>query len=419
MTTKIRLNTAMFDKNQLSLGFFLFLFIIFLRSIVLILPRVHFFSLSSFEFYGIVSSYGLLLIIFFNFRNILWNRTNFIILVFISYSFISILWGSSIKEVSRIALPFMMIFLISFLITEKIQINYILKVIYLSFLLPVLLSFYFILTGKGEQYSDYVSGVERFGGAYLGTHMLAYSMLFFLFFVTLSLIHNNDFKRFFKIHIFAVIVISIFCLYKSSVRTAYVGLFVFIFFISLANIRKQKIFSLGLIFLLIAVVSSSHLQKIFWKTENDRDFNTASSGREEIWEHNLNVFKKMSFPKKIMGIGLGCEGKFIKEFYAKIMPSHNDYLSILMSLGILGLTIYVLLLISVLYDMFNSNIGHQIKLAFLGILISVMIMNFFSNAVIFRLELSQYFWIIVGLFYRLDHLTSEENYKSSFEKTLS
>ena len=405
MTTKVQLNKTIFDKSTLSLGFYLFLFIIFLRSIVLILPKINIFSLSIFEFFGLFSSYLLLLIILINFRNILWNRTCFLVLVFVSYSFLSILWGSNIKEVSRIALPFIIIFLITFIVTETRAISYIYKIIFLSFIIPIVYSFYSILNRKGDYASDYLSGIERFGGAYQGSHILAYSMLFFIFFVALIIMHDNNIKRYFKLHNFALIVISIFCLYKSSTRTAYVGFFIFILIMALGVSQKQKILTLFLFILFFfTVISSDHFQKIFWKTE-DRDYKTASSGRTELWDNNLSIFKKMSFPQKIIGLGLGCEGKFIKEFNKKVEPSHNDYLSILMSLGILGLTIYLLLLITVLYDIFNSNIRHQIKFTFLGILISVMVMNFLSNAVIFRVEFSQYFWMIIGLYYKYEQFT--------------
>ena len=59
-------------------------------------------------------------------------------------------------------------------------------------------------------------------------------------------------------------------------------------------------------------------------------------------------------------------------------------------------------------DIFMFN---EIKTKFLfgGILFSSAIMSFGSNAVFSRIELSQYFWLIMGIFYKIKKIREIEN----------
>ena len=70
----------------------------------------------------------------------------------------------------------------------------------------------------------------------------------------------------------------------------------------------------------------------------------------------------------------------------------------LMNLGAIGLILYIVLLFCLLKDILLCG-DKKTKYLFGAILFSVIIMNFGSNAVIFRFELSQYFWLIMGIYY--------------------
>ena len=78
---------------------------------------------------------------------------------------------------------------------------------------------------------------------------------------------------------------------------------------------------------------------------------------------------------------------------------HNNYLNLLMSLGVVGLLMYLTILASLFWDLFTCGLERKLRYFYLGLIVSVAIMNFFSNAVIFRVELSQYFWLFMGFFY--------------------
>ena len=109
-------------------------------------------------------------------------------------------------------------------------------------------------------------------------------------------------------------------------------------------------------------------------------------------------FFDSSLPQQLIGRGLGHE---------QLIPFHNDYIALLMSLGIIGLFLYLILLFYLLWDIFLCK-HNKTRYLFGGVLISVAIMNFGSNAVIFRVELSQYFWLIMGLFYGIQQIKNGE-----------
>ena len=107
-----------------------------------------------------------------------------------------------------------------------------------------------------------------------------------------------------------------------------------------------------------------------------------------------------------MGIGLGYEKfytRFKKERYF-IARSHNDFLGLLMTLGIIGFLLYIAILASCLRDVINSSLETRGKFFFFGFLISIIFMNFVSNSYLSRVQLSQVFWMFIGLFYIRDRI---------------
>jgi hypothetical protein len=93
-----------------------------------------------------------------------------------------------------------------------------------------------------------------------------------------------------------------------------------------------------------------------------------------------------------------------------VRSSHCDYLSLFMGLGPVGLMLYLFLYVILLYDIFYSPIDLKLRIIFFGILVSVMVMNFISNSYIVRVELAQYFWLLMGIFFALN-----DNMKRSWQ----
>jgi O-antigen ligase len=133
-----------------------------------------------------------------------------------------------------------------------------------------------------------------------------------------------------------------------------------------------------------------------------------------IWKHNLSVYNNdYSLDQKIFGIGLGKEGQpwYLGKKGPYVRSSHGDYLSLFMGLGPIGLVLYLFLYLVLMYDIFYSPVDIKLKIIFSGILVSVVVMNVVSNSYIVRVELAQYFWLFMGIFYALN-----DNIKRSWQE---
>ena len=233
-------------------------------------------------------------------------------------------------------------------------------------------------------------------GAFTSSHVLAYIMLFFSF---LYCVLNNlyEFKNPLNRYIISLfLLLSIYCLYKSHTRTALIG-FVIFWFVYLWGNNKKLFLGATVLTIFAGIIYSGQIYKLIFKTDQV-DLNIATSGRIYIWAGNIKEFLDSNLLQQLLGRGVGHEHLF---------PFHNDYIALLMSLGVIGLFLYLILFFYLLRDIFLCK-DKKIKYLFGAILISVFIMNGGSNAIVFRVELSQYFWLIMGLFYCIQQLKNDE-----------
>jgi O-antigen ligase len=342
------------------------------------------------ELMGVGISYLLILLLLAGMKQIKFDLLSLFILAFIFYAIESLIWGSELRRTSQAILPFILFFSIRTFITETKQVRALLIFLVLGFIIPIAFSTYNIILGKSIQMIEWHNQLPRFAGAFTGIHTLSYSMLFFSFLY--CILHHiyqfrNSLNRFL---VGFILILSAYCLYKSLTRTAMVG-FILFWLIYLWGINKRAFFIAIVISVIVGVVFSNHIYSIVFKKENI-DLNTATSGRVTLFVSNIKLFLDSSFLQQLFGRGLGGEHRF---------RFHNDYISLLMELGITGLFLYLILLFYLLKDIFLCK-DKKTKYLFGAILISVAIINFGSNAVIFRIEFSQYFWTIMGIFYVLE-----------------
>ena len=203
-----------------------------------------------------------------------------------------------------------------------------------------------------------------------------------------------------------------FCLFKSVVRTAYLGFLLF-WSIYLWGYSK-KYFTLFLVGLLCVTCLYAGMTKtIFFQTKgNSYNLNDASSGRLSLWKNDLNLFSGLSIEKKILGLGIVPGKAKIKNKSNAVFGHHNDYLELLVKGGILSILMYLSILSILFIQIITSDTNKQIKYLFLALLVSVTIMNFVSNSYLARVELGQLFWLFMGIFYYIKQLaeTKELNY---------
>jgi O-antigen ligase len=121
--------------------------------------------------------------------------------------------------------------------------------------------------------------------------------------------------------------------------------------------------------------------------------------------------------KKLLGVGLGNE---LKRFPGTISimwaGSHNDYLSLTIMTGIIGLLLYLMIYGSVFFLLLSAPLSQEIRLFGIFVFISVIVMNFVSNSYIVCFQMAQLLWFLIGLLYAQGKIESRLHQAESVAK---
>ena len=393
--------------KKLQIGFIFLVLYCFLRPLTYLNLRTEIVGLNILDLFAVVISYVLLLDVAINIKKIKLDLISISIFMFCLYCFLSIFWGSQLRIITKVTLPFILFYSIRVNISKPEQIKLLLTVLIISYCFPIVASLYKIIQGSSIQYVEPITGIERHAGMFTGIKSLAYAMFFFSVYYYMQVIVNELKDNHSKWILFSLLIISFICLYKTYARTAYIGFIIF-WAISLWGYNKRYfsiVFILSLIFGLLYLTT---FQQIFFKTPKF-DVNIASSGRDIIWKHNINFFLESDIEKKIMGHGLGVVSSSVIGARNEIWSSHNDYLHVLMALGSIGLLLYILIYIVLLKDAFESSINKTTKFLFYGLIFSVIVMNFGSGVTLYQVGMSQQFWMLMGFLYVLRDFNETSN----------
>ena len=356
------------------------------------------------ELFGLLSSYGLIILFLICLSSFKFDKLFILISFFCIYTLLSLSWGSNLQETIRFLLPFVIFFAVRSALTSKDQVKLLAFLIILSFIIPIIGSSLLILMKKSLYLTVYQTGIDRYSGMYLKIHTLAHCMLIFFFIA--AIYQRLGFRlpikeKYINILFFFLSILALFNLYKSVTRTVWIGLIVFSSFYLIGK-RKYLILLLcgsGLFFI---VLLSSQLQSMLFDIiqplQGQGQISNIGSGRLGGWTGMVMSFLNEPLEMQFLGLGIGSE---VKSFFG---GSHNDLMSLLISLGYLGLSMYLLIYVFVVFDIIKSKIDRVMKFIFLGIVFSVITMNFGSNSYLSRFELGQYFYLIIALFYILDNL---------------
>jgi O-antigen ligase len=395
-----------------------------LRPITVAFPTVK--SISILDIFGIGASFLMLIGLLLNLRTIKISGLSVLIIFFIFYCLLSLFWHSEYREVSRTILPFIPFFLVNAVVEDIKDIQNLIFSLILGYFLPILGSVFLIATGQSE---TMITGsfVERESGLSSGPHTLGHLMLFFSFtygiyyLLNAQITHPRNLKSLaWHSYLFFLLLGSLLCIYKSYTRTVFVGSILF-WFVYIWSWKKKWFLILSILIALLTMTFYSSMETTFWQKKwgeryVSHDLNTASSGRLTIWHHNLKLFSGLSPTTKILGVGLGNELKALPDSYEKWIGSHNDYLSLLLVLGVLGLTLYLSMYLLISIKIIRAPIPQKMRGYFLIVIASVIIMNFLSNSYIVRFQMAQLFWFLIGMLYALSTLYSQEaNKKDSQE----
>jgi len=101
----------------------------------------------------------------------------------------------------------------------------------------------------------------------------------------------------------------------------------------------------------------------------------------------------------LLGHGLGVGSYRVIGSHADVWSSHNNYLHLLMEIGIIGLVIYLIIFLLLLKDVYMSSINKNTKYFYYGVIFSIALMNFFGDVTVYGVGISQQFWMLMGFLY--------------------
>lgn len=308
------------------------------------------------------------------------------------------------REVAKLLIP-----LFTFIVAKNVMrsaddYKRALQLMIIAFSIPILWSAVLIVQGEGIETTNYWTGLNRFKGAFSGSHTMGHSMTFFVMLVMLARTLSKGkhdalwSSRARKIGIGLLTAVALYCLYKSQVRTAMVGLGVFLA-VYLYAYNKRMLVIVGSSITVILIVALPYLRPVLFfdllmaeKVEGKWSIEDLGSGRQDIWMNNLSIFQAMPLDRQLAGAGIGNKVQLGGE--EGVVDSHSDVLDILMQTGAVGFLLYItlqLLLVRAIW-----RLPQQERPVFLAVFLATTVMNCVSNSYVTRFGLAQMLYMVMA-----------------------
>lgn len=188
-----------------------------------------------------------------------------------------------------------------------------------------------------------------------------------------------------------ILIVFIYCTYRSDMRSAVVGEMVGIAFSLYSSIRNEgkrfnKLFFIIVVFVCFSMPYlylelyspstsvtreiSSRMQNYILRFSSKRMF----SGRNDLWPHIINSFEG----HQLLGNGIGFNPG---EIYNTALSTHNLFFFLRLEQGLVGLFSFMLLL-SVIWEEYYTNKKNKTTFYVQGFLVTVLIQQTFSLGLI-------------------------------------
>ena len=307
-------------------------------------------------------------------------------LLFIGFSAISLIYSvdkmSSLKMLARILNIFFLYAAAYFYFTKYPNKKYLyIKALFLAYIIPCIFGVYQIIF-KTEFIGR--EGFNRINGTYFHPNSFAFH-LFFLFIILIILYFNSKRsknKRYLIVFLSIIIVLILFTLTRSVWIGFILFIFSLIFIYSRKYIFKYSLLITGLIFIFLVLINYTSLK---YFDRNNISFIgrvTSSTNLLSSWEWRNKMWGEMTeyiYQSSIIGYGLDTYRYLREKQIYNVFEStyaHNDYLKILIELGIIGLIFYLNLIFKTLKKIFQKFLLTKRKkylISFIGILIIFLI----------------------------------------------
>lgn len=330
--------------------------------------------------------------------------------------YLAYLEKSQLRDALKFALPFFTFIVVKNSIRSREQFIKYLKMMLIGFSIPIIVTTILIAAKQGLDDENYWTGILRYKGAYPNPHDLGHNMALFIMIAVLYWVMRNEhartlvgnvraYRRYVRWNLWVqvllglLVALALFSLYKSVVRTAFLGLAIFVF-LFLFFYNKKWLLVAGAAVTLAVVLMWSVWSLIFFDVvqvyEGKQSAEHFGSGRPEIWEHNWKIFSEMPIDRQLAGVGIGNRGFVQTEIRGNenIWNSHNDFLEVMIQTGYIGIFLYLVMQILILAAILRVR-GRE-RYVFFAIFVAVTFMNFSSNSYVSRVGLGQELYMILA-----------------------
>jgi len=287
--------------------------------------------------------------------------------------------------------------------------NYFLVAVMVAYILPVILGFYQIITKNGFIGPE---GFNRIYGSFSHPNIFSFN-LFFLFLILVLFYFKPLGKKFKKWNLLALIGVGILIIYTLTRSTwiATVILLICLMWIYYSKKIPLYLFILSLvIFVSFILVNYTSVKYFNWNNINIICRAISPNDYMSSWDWRISTWTQMTkyiYDSPLIGYGLDTY-RFLREKqayspYETSYYAHNDYLKILIELGILGLLLYLNLIFQTLkkiFDQFQNTKEKRFLISGIGLLL-IFLIGAVDN-ILMATSLQWMIWIYIA------HLLSKE-----------
>ncbi len=285
--------------------------------------------------------------------------------------------------------------------------KYFIIAILISFIIPFVFGIYQIIFQRGYVGPE---GLSRIYGTFTHPNIFAFTLLL-LFFILIILYHNvkDQSKKAKESNLYLFLIFTtVFLLLNTFTRSAWIGALIYI--ISYLIIyKKNKIFNIlyyicAIAFLCFVVITYTPLKYYDFNNINFIRRITTSDTYISSTEWRTNSWKQMSsyvYESPVIGFGLDTyrllREKQVASVYEDPYYAHNDYLQILIELGIIGLVLYLNLIFQTFYRIYKKYLLTKNKTILLSLIGIILIFGIgLVDNILMSTSLQWIMWAYIG-----------------------
>lgn len=300
--------------------------------------------------------------------------------LFVLFGLISIVWSENSSNVSHKIMQLLInlynIFIITNIIETKEDLSSIIKCFFIS---GIFLSVITLVTSNFGSISRY----NRLGSQIGNSNIISFNIFCSLVFTALAYKTNPK-----KIYILGILLMAGVIIFSGSRKTILMLPFVFVLYLMLnkkitlgKKARKLLALTLVIISIVILCFSNNYLYSLVGSRIEDMFFSLLGNDVTDLSINNRNnmIVQGIEWFKDRKWFGYGLDNycylylkKYGIDYYA-----HNNYVELLVDLGIFGIIIYYSFFVKIFVNYIKSKIIHNEKnCLMLSFLISILIMDY-------------------------------------------